>query len=529
MAGLLFAYARQDRGPDAPRPQTSLTTPPAPGFAPQSQTPRNQTQAADLAHLFEALFGRVATKLGPTNPRWATFYGDLSPELITQAIDQANMGMPYTFWDMSRRAVENDAHLGGAIELAFSGIVAKDDRIEPPRTMRRDKLAISVGNWLRAVREQIADFNPARYGLLWAEGTGYACAEAIYAYRPLTWFTADNERVTATYCVPVKLELVDGRAIRFDTETDEPLLWLSDPGDYVTLPPAKFIFHRAYGITSLAERRGFMRSVLYLHALKQACIRDMGVYAHLYGIPQMIAEFNAAKHKPEEAKQITEEVLRYFGQGGIPTVPMQTFNLRTDTPAPNGALVHSQAAEFLNQEMTKRVGATGPLMMESGGGNYGLGDVHAEGAFAAQLLRAGNLCGTIRRDLWAPCLAINVLRLALDLAEPPAEIMCALPDYHARLLREDTPEKRQAVFSQAMKDGMPISRTQYRAELHLDEPRDQEDQLKGEAVSVPSSGATASSVDASEGEIASLIEGSAKTVTPTTPPLGAKPELQETA
>jgi hypothetical protein len=163
-----------------------------------------------------------------------------------------------------------------------------------------------------------------------------------------------------------------------------------------------------------------------------------------------------------------------------------------------GALVHSQAADFLNGEITKRI-TLGPLTMESSGGSYGLGDIHAEGAFDGKLLTANNLCETIREHLWAPAVALNVIRLSQDIGETPESVMIALPDYHCRLLREDTPTQRQAILSQAAKDEVPLSMRQYRAEMHLDEPADEKDTLKGEGVPVSSGGKVVGATEASDG------------------------------
>jgi hypothetical protein len=157
----------------APIQQVPRVTPPAPGFAPLNQTPRGLTDTAEYARTYEALFGRVSSRLGPTNPRWSTFSGELKPETIAAAIEQANAGLPFTFADMLRRAVENDAHLAGCVLQAFSAIVAKPDSIDPIPSLARDPVGISVAHWLRAVREQVADFDSARFALLWAEGQGY--------------------------------------------------------------------------------------------------------------------------------------------------------------------------------------------------------------------------------------------------------------------------------------------------------------------------------------------------------------------
>lgn len=509
MAGLYGAGAMAAQTPVKEAPQVA---PPAPGFAPFYTQAHDQTEYAVLARNFESLFGRISTKLGPTNPRWSTFTGEMKPEDILAAMDKANLGYPFVLCDMMRRAVENDAHLAGTVWSTFSPIVAKKDSIDPPATLARDPLAISVANWLRAVREQVKDFDGARFALLWAEGQGYAAAENIYGMRRVVWFTADGRRVCGEYCVPIKLEIVEGRSFQFDIDTDEPRLWLQ--GDYVTLPPAKFIFHVAHGVTQIRERRGFMRSCLVLHAIKQWCIRDLAVYLHLYGIPQVLMQYDQTKVQYEKAKEIAAQIAQNLGQGGVGIVPSTHVNLISDMPPVNGALVHSEAGSWLNTEMTKAVTGGGPLTMESTGGGYNLGMTHAEGAYNTAVLRARNLCDSIREQLWSPTLQLNKYRLASELGEKPEDIVAVLPAYVPQIDREVDAEKRQKIFSQAMVDGCPVSLTQYRAAMQLDAPKDEEDKLLGKGTPIPSSGAVVSAVDASEGVVAPMPNAQGEQETP---------------
>ena len=486
----------------------------APGFQPQVQQFRDQSDFGITARQFEALFGKTSTLLGPTNPRWSTFSGPMTPELISGAIERCNQGYPFQLCDMFRRAVENDTHLQGVIPFAFAPIVTSPDRIEPPKTLTADPLAISNANWLRAASEQIQDFDGTKYALLWGEGQSYASVENIFAMRRVVWFAHDGKRINREYCVPVQHEIVDGRSFQFDTVSDEPLLWLQ--GDYATLPPAKFIFHKAHGFTSIRERRGFMRSCLFLHAIKQWCIRDLATYLHIYGIPQMIMEYSAAfQQQYPEAQVIARRLQEIYGQGGIPDVPVGQVNLRHVGPPPEGALVHTEAASWLNTEMTIAVTASGPATMQDGGSSYGLGSVHTAGGQPTMQLRANNLCGTLSRDLWNPTFQLNQYRLAEDLGKPPEEIMACLPSYSIQLEREPDMEKRQRIFSNAMKDGRAVSDRQYSAAMQLDTPVDEKDTLRGIGTPIPSSGAVVSAVEASEGVVAPMPNGNGATgITP---------------
>lgn len=473
----------------------------APGFQPQLQQFRDQSDFGIMARQFEALFGKTSTLLGPTNPRWSTFSGPMTPEAITGAIERCNQGYPFQLCDMFRRAVENDTHLQGVIPFAFAPIVTSPERIEAPESLANDSLAISNANWNRAVAEQVEGANRLKFALLWAEGQSFACVENIYEMRRVVWYTHDGKRISKDYCIPVAHEIVDGRSFQFDIVSDEPLLWLQ--GDYATLPPAKFIFHTANGFTSIRERRGFMRSCLFLHAIKQWCVRDLATYLHIYGIPQSILEYaKDFEFQYPEAKAVAERLQHIYGQGGIPAVPVGQVAVRHLGPPPEGALVHTEAASWLNTEMTIAVTASGPATMQDGGSSYGLGSVHSAGGQPTMQMRADALCGSIRRDRWNPTFQLNQYRLADDLGHSPDEIMACMPSYSIQLEREPDMEKRQRIFSTAMEDGQPVSRIQYRAACQLDPPRDEADTLRGKGTPIPPSGAVVSAVDASDGVVA---------------------------
>jgi hypothetical protein len=257
-----------------------------------------------------------------------------------------------------------------------------------------------------------------------------------------------------------------------------------------------------------------------LHAITQWAIRDAALYLHLYGLNQGVISYDEKVNQYEEIKENVRRVIETLGQGGIPAVPANQFKLDFVAPPAQNALVHTQFADWLNSEITKAVTAGGPLQMSSSGGSQGLGDVHAEGAYSAQLLRAQNLCDSIRRDTWSPTLQLNQYRLLGDLADLPgarvtaADIVAALPAYTPQIDRVSDPEKRQKILSQAMRDGCPVSLTQYRAALQIDAPRDAEDTLKGPAVPIPSSGAVVSAVDASGGVLAPSPNAETPTTTP---------------
>lgn len=497
----LLSYANPARartpGPDEPgglTPQLKSATVSA------SFPPSQKPIVEDLSYsssLVELLFNRMTVNPGPVQTRFSTFGGQLTPESIANAINLANMGEPFQFADLCDMVIEKDAHLGGVIEQRISGIIGKPDRIEPPEHFQGDEVAVSVANWMTAVKAQIENWDDARFGLLFADGVGYTGAEVIYDYRPLSWVDGTGNKRHGTYLVPKTLEIVHPKHFVFDLKTGDPLLWLQ--GGYLALPPGKFVFHRCFGFSPLSERRGFMRSCVWLHAMKHWSLRDMSIFLHEYGIPQMIAEYDGKRMSHEEAKKLTELLLRQWGQGKIVTSD-EGLNVREAGVAPSGSLVHRDAAQFLNGEISKRVLYSNLTVDSSGGpGSYGLGGIHENAAFDGKLLSAMKLCTSLRRGVFAPTLELNAAVLAKELQTPPEQIRARLCGYTSRIERE-TGMERASIYELAGRAGVKTSIAQFRHDLHLNSPKDKDDVMGSEAVTISASSKINKGIDSLQKE-----------------------------
>lgn len=505
----LLAYAQASAASATPLPpRTVVTSPTVTGFEPLAPTypGLNNPELSRSAQLLEALFGRISLATGPAQTRYSTVSGQLSPESISSAIQLANQGQPFAFADLSEMVIEKDAHLGGVIEQRISGIIGKPDRIEPAEHFQGDELAISVANFMTAVKEQIENWDDMRFGLLFADGIGYALAENVYDYRPLSWMDASGKKHSGTYLVPKAVEIVHPKHVVFDSASGEPLLWLQ--GGYIPLPPGKFVFHRCFGFSPLSERRGFMRACIWLHAMKHWSLRDMTIFLHEYGIPQLLAEYDGKRMSHEEAKRITEVLLRQWGQAKI-VVADEGVSVREAGVAPSGSLVHRDAAQFLNGEISKRVLYSNLTVDSSGGpGSYGLGGIHENAAFDGKLLSAMKLCSSIRQGVFQPTLELNLAVLAEELHAQPSELLPRLCAYTCRIERE-TGMERANIYELAGRMGIKTSVAQFRHDMHLNPPKDEDDLMRGEAVPVPSGGKVVGAVKASEGVVAPKPEANA--------------------
>lgn len=476
-----------------------LTASPVPGFTQAPQwTPSDRTEQAERARDIDSLFGRISQSAGPTQTRWTTFTGQFTPESIHDAMSQANAGYPALYQDQCEKAVEIDAHLGGIIEQRISGIINKPDRVETQEHLRDDKAAVGIASWMRSVKAQIEDWDLTRFALLWADGGGYSAGEIVWEYRPITWQAVAGTFRTDVFLVPRRIETVHPRHFIFHQQSGEPLLWLWN--DYLTLPPGKFVFHRAYGFSPLVEHRGYMRGCIFLHAMKHWDLRDMAIYLHLYGIPQMAASYDKNVYSYEQARKIVERVLKNFGQGKIPTIESDVTLQGDISPAVSGALVHSDAAKFLNDEMSKRV-LYATLTAGTGGGSssFALGTVHQGQMFDARLLSAQGLCKSLERFCFRPALHLNTAKLMRILGITADELRTRVPDYSCRIDQEQTPTERLAILKGAAAGGCKGSIAQIRHEFHVDPPRGEDDEFGGESVTIPSGGAAVSGADSTKG------------------------------
>ena len=152
------------------------------------------------------------------------------------------------------------------------------------------------------------------------------------------------------------------------------------------------------------------------------------------------------------------------------------------------------------------------LTVDSSGGpgSYGLGGIHENAAFDGKLLSAMKLCSSIRRGVFQPVLELNAQLLAEELGVSPTDVLARLPWYTARIERE-TGMERANIYELAGRIGVKTSAAQFRHDMHLNAPKDIEDEMGGEAVSVPAGGKVVSGVDASKGATAPIVEAAAQT------------------
>lgn len=479
------------------RSYSASASPAAPGFAPATpdsanRDPKTKKQLASR----EALGGRVTYYSGPAQTRYSSYPGTgVEPQQIWNLQILRNNGYPQLWTELCEQVIERDGHLGGVYDTLRLSVVDKPFRLHPSH--RGDEVADVLAKIGERAVDQIDAFDQTIEDLLSASAYGYALAEHVWVPTRVRIPLLDGSYNVVELAIPRTIEWVHWKHVRFDRWTDEPYLWVGSQGEY-SIPPNKFIFHAAAG-TGLIERRGFMGSCVWLSAAKRWSERDWLVYAKLFGIPNIMGQYDEGTEEYQTHRDKYAQMLKDWGEGIPVLLPKDLEVDISREPAGRSSDLHGSIIGWANTEMSKRIlGSTLTVEMGGGQGSYALADTHRDAPYMRSRANARKLAGTLRRDLLRPIIDINRDVLANALGVPPDELLERVPRCSWRIEREMTPTDRQAIYAGAVNDlGLDVDEEQYRDEMGMEAPRPGGRRLRGKPIAI-GSGGLAPSIEASE-------------------------------
>lgn len=475
----------------------STTSPTAPGFAPLAPDRANRDpKMVERMRSNDALYGRITYGAGPTPTRYSAYVGTgIEPTTIWDVQMQRNIGYPQLWVDLCEQTIERDGHLGGISETRRLSVVDKPFRLHPAR--RGDDFAAVISKIVERIVDQIDAFDQTIEDLLSAPAYGYALSEIVWSIVRVRIPLLDGTLTTVELAVPRSIEWVHWKHVRFNRDTDEPYLWMGREGEY-SLPPYKFIFHASAG-SGLIERRGYMGSCVWLSAAKRWSERDWLVYAKIFGIPQILAQFPNGAEEYDTHRTKYAQILKDWGEGIPALLPDElTVNISREAGGRGGDL-HGSLIGWANTEMSKRIlGSTLTVEMGGGQGSYALADTHRDAPYMRSRADARKLAATLRRDLLTPIVAVNSEALARVLGVEPIDLVDNVPRCSWRIEREMTPLDRQKVYEGAVNElGAEIDQDDYFDEMGFNAPRPGGTALRGKPIAI-GAGGLAPSVEASK-------------------------------
>ena len=404
----------------------------------------------------------------------------LTPQIITAVMREADTGRMVGWADLLDEVRQGDPHLQcdlGKRELSVAG--AEFEIRLPPGASKREgakalRLCQDAIDGIEAPRGSLAvSFRGAVQRLLSATYHGRAGIEAVYAR-------------DGRYLLPRELYPIHARRLSWSNERDWQL-YLYDAtsgdtpyarfpgiavGNAAAFPAGKLMIHTAAPFGTYPTREGLGRAVVWYSAFKRWTVRDWLAFAEWAGRGLRVGKYATGRDPSKDAraneddKAALQDALDAMSST-VTTVIPDTTDLDITTVSDNS--VHGELVKLCNGEMSKVI-LGGTLTSDPGDkGARSLGEVHLRAMTQLLAADAAMVADTIRRDLFAPLVQINLG----DRAPVPAIVFAVEPPEDAKSRAE-----RLALY---MQHGLTVPAAWLRNLESIPDPTDGEAVVGGKA------------------------------------------------
>lgn len=368
----------------------------------------------------------MVTSLAPApyNDRFARVFGSsLTPQQVTQVLDQSSIGYMWGQADLLDEMRERDGHLHAELQKRELRVAGAPWELTPPEGA--GAMGVEIARWctarlndIEAVGDLDRSFPDALCDLMGAVYQGRAGLET-------TW------RSEGRWTLPDTLAWIHPR--RFAYTSDWRLhLWdasgtapTSDAPSAVTgpfglfpgialdrFPAGKFVVHRPRVRGVYPTREGLGRLLVWWSTFKRFDVRSLLAYMERVGSGLRFGTYATGKgpmgevpSSPED-QQLLQEALEILSSS-IAAVFADTTKV-TVSDAPSDNEVHDRLVTLCNDEMSKAiVGGTLGSSVSKSGGSRSQGEVHERGEMMIAKSDARSLAATVRRDFLRPMVAMN--------------------------------------------------------------------------------------------------------------------------
>lgn len=448
-----------------------------------------------------ALEGTITDGAGPMHTRTSTYPGDgLDPVAVDTIFREADRGQWISrYADLYHQVRRRSTHIFAVDHIRRVGVSGKKFLVHAHDST---PLAQGLRQYMEACVDEIDGFDTATYELLGANGPGYGAQEIVWGWRRVR-FPWQGRTVSMDGLLPVGLRWVHQKHFWFAWDSDAPFIDLGGGAGKVPLSalPHKFVWHTTLG-EGFASSRGWLRPVTWIHLLAQGAFRDAGILLRLFGIPNIQARIPRNLWENETIKAAVAAGLADFGNAKPSLFPDEVkIESSPGTAASGAADLHPRMIGIANAEISKAM-LFQTLTTESsasGAGSYAQSRVHENQKYDAVAADAVGVCENQRRDLGRSIVTLNLSDLCRIFGAGPDDILAHLPWFSRRVERETTPKERAETASIFMRNGLALSKSQFRDEYAFDVPTGSDDEMNGEPVQVSRGAAAVSSVAAVEG------------------------------
>ncbi len=288
-----------------------------------------------------------------------------------------------------------------------------------------------------------------------------------------------------------------GKVLQLEGQT--PLLNVGAGAIY--LPRHKFIFH-ASGEDGRLEERGWMRTAIWLHMLKQRAIASWGEFINRFGVPGVRGEVPYNIWADKKRSTMYQRFLQNYGESFATLFPSD-LKVFVDQYVQGGTSRDAFASfiGWIDTQMAILVQGEHLTTEIGDAGSYNASETQAQEKRAVVEDDDAGLCETIRDQFFWSLIWLNAEDLSYLLDVPPWVLVRNRPTILFRLDAQTSRKERLEEMDIARnKLQVPITLRQVQDEGNFDPAGPDEPVIKGQVVTVQKDAATTSTAEAAAGQ-----------------------------
>lgn len=442
----------------------------------------DQKRAFDV----DALLGSITANAGPTRDRYKLYPGNnLRPSDIGGILRQADIGIMHRWQELVQQTLKRDERLASVHRGRRVRVTGRPFRVRAHQVRdKRDKpTALAMAAFVQECLDGVTGFKRAASFLMLAPCAGYAAVEPIYRYRKVH-FPFDGRDIELTVLAVSELRRVYNRHWLFndDNTDDQPLPEydkvlqvdgqtprLNVGHGSIFVPRHKIIFHSSYD-EGLVQERGWMRTAIWMSALKQRVIALWIEFINRFGVPNVRGNvpYNLWADKARSLKY--QKFLSIYGDG-IATLLPDDLKITVDQYQAGGSSRDAFASfiGWIDTQNTILVQGEHLTTEIGDSGSYNAASVQANEQHAITESDDEELDETLRDQLFWSLIDLNKNELAAAMGKSPHKLLACRPDPLFRLDTRATRKERLEEFDIAItKLRLGISAQQVQDECGFD-------------------------------------------------------------
>jgi phage gp29-like protein len=276
--------------------------------------------------------------------RWSSYPSKgLTPERLGAIFREADGGDILRQSELFEEMEEKDAHLFSILQTRKNAVRGLGWEVDPFSDGKKD---IDIATACDEMLSGIENFDDALLDLLDALSKGIACCEIIWEIKGST-------------AIIKRLPRVHQKLLNYFNSFIPTIRTEANPWPGEEMPPFKFVIHRYKARSGYDTRAGILRACAWMYLFKNYGIKDLVVFAEVYGMPLRLGKYEPGASKEDKEALITAVSSLGTDAAGIISTATQIEFIESASRG-TGRNVYLDLVDFCNREMSKAVlGHTG--------------------------------------------------------------------------------------------------------------------------------------------------------------------------